>query len=42
LIGLTAVGDCREQAQSLFARTRDAFDRETREASSDHEPPAVD
>jgi hypothetical protein len=42
LIGLTAVGDSREEAQSLFARTRDAFDREAREASTDQELPAVD
>jgi PGM1 C-terminal domain len=42
LIGLTAVDDSREQAQSLFARTRDAFDREAREALSDQELPAVD
>lgn len=42
LIGLTAVGDSREEAQSLFARTRDAFDREAREASSDQALPAFD
>ena len=42
LIGLTAVADSREEAQSLFARTRDAFDHEAREASSDQELPAVD
>jgi hypothetical protein len=42
LIGLTAVGDSREEARSLFARTRDAFDREAREASNDQELPVVD
>ena len=42
LIGLTAVGDSREEAQSLFASTRDAFDREARLASTDQELPAVE
>ena len=28
LIGVTAVGDSREEARTLFERTRDAFDRE--------------
>jgi hypothetical protein len=42
LIGLTAVGDSREQAGSLFDRTRDAFDREARAASRDQELPRVD
>jgi hypothetical protein len=42
LIGLTAVGDSREQAWSLFARTRDAFDREAQAATRDRELPAVD
>jgi hypothetical protein len=44
LIGLTAVGDSREEARTLFARTRDAFDREAREALGDQELelPAVD
>ena len=42
LIGLTAVGDSREEAQSLFDRTRDAFDREARAASRDQELPRVD
>jgi PGM1 C-terminal domain/Pre ATP-grasp domain len=42
LIGLTAVGDSREQARSLFDRTRDAFDREARAATRDRELPAVD
>jgi len=41
LIGLTAVGDSREQARSIFDRTRDAFDREARAASKDRELPAV-
>jgi hypothetical protein len=41
LIGLTAVGDSREEAQSLFARTRDSFDREAGEASSDQELPTT-
>jgi hypothetical protein len=42
LIGLTAVGDSREQAQSLFDRTRDAFDREARAASRNQALPRVD
>jgi hypothetical protein len=42
LIGLTAVGDSREQARSLFERTRDAFDHEARAATRDRELPAVD
>ena len=33
LIGVTAVGDSREEARTLFERTRDAFDREARAAS---------
>ena len=41
LIGLTAVGDSREQARSIFDRTRDAFDREARAASKDRDLPAV-
>jgi hypothetical protein len=32
LIGLTAVGNSREEAHSLYERTRDALDREAREA----------
>ncbi len=42
LIGLTAVGDSREEARNLFDRTRDAFDREAREASREQELPSVD
>jgi hypothetical protein len=42
LIGLTAVGDSREQARNLFDRTRDAFDREARAASTAQQLPAVD
>jgi hypothetical protein len=41
-IGLTAVGDSREQARSLFDGTRDAFDHEARLAASDHELPPAD
>ena len=43
LIGVTSVGDSHEDARSLFDRTRDAFDREAREASRDQElPPSTD
>ena len=42
LIGVTAVGDSREEARTLFERTRDAFDREARAASRAKELPAVD
>ena len=42
LIGVTSVGDSHEEARSLFDRTRDAFDREAREASQDQELPPVD
>jgi PGM1 C-terminal domain len=42
LIGLTAVGDSREQARSLFDRTRDAFDIEARAATMNRELPSVD
>jgi hypothetical protein len=42
MIGITAVGDSREEARSLFDRTRDAFDREAREASREQELPPVD
>ena len=42
LIGVTSVGDSHEEARSLFDRTRDAFDREAREASQDLELPPVD
>jgi hypothetical protein len=41
-IGVTAVGDSREEARSLFERTRDAFDREARAASRAQELPAAD
>ena len=40
LIGLTAVGDTREQARSLFDATRDAFDREAAAAAQDSDLPA--
>ena len=39
LVGVTAVGDSRDDAQALFERTRDAFDREARAAASLEEPP---
>ena len=39
LIGVTSVGDSHEDARSLFDRTRDAFDREAREASRYHRLP---
>jgi len=42
MIGITAVGDSREEARSLFDRTRDAFDREAQEASREQELPPVD
>ncbi len=42
LIGVTAVGDSREEARTLFERTRDAFDREARAASRAQELPAAD
>jgi hypothetical protein len=41
LIGLTAVGDSREQARDLCNATRKAFDREARAASTVQEIPAV-
>jgi PGM1 C-terminal domain len=41
LIGLTAVGDTREQARALFERTRGAFDNEARAASVDQGPLSV-
>jgi hypothetical protein len=42
LIGLTAVGDTRDQAGTVFERTRDAFDDEARAASSDQKLPPLD
>ena len=42
LIGVTAVGDSREEARSLFDRTRYAFDREAGEAASMPELPTVE
>jgi hypothetical protein len=42
LIGLTAVGNSREEAHSLYERTRDALDREAREAASMPELPTVE
>ena len=42
MIGVTAVGDSRDQARSLFDRTKEVFDREAREASADRELPAVE
>ena len=42
LIGLTAVGNTRDQARTMFERTRDAFDNEARAASRHQELPLVD
>jgi hypothetical protein len=42
LIGVTSVGDSHAEARSLFDRTRDAFDREARDAAHDQELPPVD
>ena len=42
MIGVTAVGDSPGEAQSLFDRTKEVFDREAREASADRELPAVE
>jgi hypothetical protein len=42
LIGLTAVGDSREEARALYDRTRELFDREAHTASQHAELPAVD
>jgi hypothetical protein len=42
IIGVTAVGDSPGEAQSLFDRTREVFDREAREASADRELPTVE
>jgi hypothetical protein len=39
LIGLTAVGDSREQARDLFDATRDLFDREAAAAARHSELP---
>ena len=40
LIGVTAVGDGRDEAQTMFERTRDAFERVARAAASLEEIPA--
>ena len=42
LIGLTAVGNTRDQARTVFERTRDAFDDEARAASNDQKLPPID
>jgi hypothetical protein len=42
MIGVTAVGDSPGEAQILFDRTKEVFDREAREASADRELPAVE
>jgi hypothetical protein len=42
MLGVTTVGDSREQARSLYERTRDAFDREARAASIERELPSFD
>jgi PGM1 C-terminal domain len=41
MIGVTAVADSREEARSLFDRTRDAFDSEAQAASRHRELPAA-
>jgi hypothetical protein len=41
LIGVTAVGDSRQQARELFERTREAFDREARLASTEQGLPSL-